>query len=613
MTGLVHPAVPDTSYLNMGNNQSMESRALAITYTGNLFSPHQVEAWFDRREAHDFIFASAYNTFRTDPSQQIYYNTKIPFTVANYAKSGANMQENDHLRLLFAGNFNRQIGIGTSLDYVYARGEYPNSSTKPLKWNSYGYYEGEQYKAYLSYNRTKLANQENGGITERGYILNPDEYNSNFTQPRTMETHLSDTWNDNDLNQIHFQHSYELGKWVEMVDPADSSLYDEFVPVATIFHNIDLESWKHVFRAESGFDPNGFFTNHYINDQVTNDSTSYRDFYTYAGIRLNEGFSRFSQFGIGAFVGYERQHYIVQNFVTDDSIANRNHFSNTLWVGGQLSRQLSSALTFDATARTALSGDKVGDIDIHGNLQTVIPFGKRDTLGIRSDSLIVQAKGSLVNRRVSYLMDHYLSNHFRWDNDFNREQHVRIEGKITYPRTHTSIRAGIEHISNYHYFSADDFRPHEYNKQMDIFGLEIRQGLKAGKWLNWDNALLVQTSTDDRVLALPNVSVESDLSVFFRIAKTLSIQAGCAAYWHTAYYAPTYQPATQQFAMQHDIECGNFPILNGYVNCNLKRIKFFIAMHNMLNGSVTSDTFLMPYYPIQPRRFEWGVILDLQN
>ncbi len=615
MTGLVYPTIPDTTFLDLGNRQSMESKALALTYTGNLYSPHLVQAFFDRRESHDFLFANAYNLFRTDPSQQIYYNTKMPFTVLSYSKSGANTQSNDHLKINFAGNFNQQVGLGSQLDYVYARGEYISSSAKPLRWTSYGYYEGDQYKAYLNFNLSKLANQENGGIMDRGYVLNPDSYSSSFTEASNMPTNLDGVWNDNDQRQLHFQHSYDLGLWNEVVDPADSSVYDEFTPVATIFHSIDFESWKHVFRMDEGADAtdNGFFSNYYYDTDVTNDSTRYRDFSTYAGIRLNEGFNKYSQFGIGAFIGYERQHYIMLQDSTDLTYVGRNHYSNNVWVGGQMSRHLSSILTFDATARTAISGDKAGDVDVQGTMQTVIPFGRKNPdTGLRRDSVILQASGGFTNNSVSYLMEHYFSNHFRWSNDFDREQHIRIEGKLSYPRTHTSVRVGIEHINNYHYFN-EDFLPAQYGSQLSIFGLEMRQGLYAGKWLKWDNAVLVQTSTKDKVLPLPKVSIETDLSFRFTIAKTLHIQAGVAGYYYTKYYAPTYQPATQQFAIQRDIECGNFPILNGYINANLKRIKFFMAMHNMLNNAVTNNTFLMPYYPIQPRRFEYGVILDLQN
>ena len=616
LTGNIYYAVPDTSYIGLCNRNVMESKALSVVYTSNLYSPHLINQYFSRKDESDFIFANAYSLFAEGPADQLYYNTKIPFTVASYTHSGATLQANDRLLLDFAGNIKPNIGIGTKLDYVYARGEYVNSAAKPLKWLTYLYYQGTQYKAYASLNVSKYGNQEWGGITDREYVLHPDNYNDNFTTPATMPTKLTDTWNDTDYRNIHFTHSFDLGMWEERQEEGDTAVWDEFIPVATIFHSIDFQTYDHSFRMNSGADQtenHDFFKEHYYNLEATNDSTSYQNFSTYAGLRLNEGFNKYSQFGISAFIGYERQTYTMLVDSLDLDFIQRKHVSNNLWVGGQLSRHLSSALTFDITARSALSGDKVGDIDINGEIQTVIPFGRRDPeTGLRRDSLTLQARGFMRNSRPSYLLDHYFSNHFKWSNDFDRIQKIHIDGLVNYSRTNTSIRAGIEYINNYIYFTSDDFLPKQYDKQISVFSLEARQGLTAGL-LTWNNAILVQTSTDDDVLTLPKFSIETDLSIRFKVAKTLSAQLGVTGYYNAKYYAPTYQPATQQFAMQKEIKCGGYPNLNGYLNCNLKRIKFFIMMSNLLGSGVTTDTFIMPDYPIMPRRFEWGITLDLQN
>lgn len=620
ITGMIRPEVPDTSYIGMGNRESMESRALSIVYTGNRYSPHQVEAFFDRRQQHDLLFLNAYSTIIEDASQMHYYNTRIPFTMARYSNSGSNVMENDHLVLDFAGNLNKRMGLGTKLDYTYARGTYLNSSTKPLIWKSYLYYEGEQYQAYLSYQKAKIANQENGGILNRQYVLTPDTFNRNFTEPRTMPTRLQNTWNDNMLNQIHFQHNYVLGYWEETMQEGDSLPTDHLVPVGTIFHSIDLESWKHIYRMDEGGDissDGSIYQNHFIDKNQTLDSTSYRDISTYLGIRLNEGFSRYSQFAIAAFIGLEHQRFLTMQDTTSLSFITRSHASNTLWVGGQLSRHLSSALTFDATAKTALSGDKMGDVEINGVAQTVIPFGRKNPDNGRwSDSLIVQVKGGFNNQHRSWLWQHYYSNHFRWDiadDKTNAEQHTRLDGKILYPRTGTSLRVAYENMLNYHYFRSPDFQPLQHNSAINVWAVELRQNLHAGKWLNWDNAILYQQSDDKSVLPLPKLSIESDLSLRFVIAKSLAVQLGATGYYHTRYFAPNYMPALQQFGVQNDIECGGYPVVNAYLNCNLKRIKFFVEMQNVLGSAVTTDTFLMPYYPMEPRRFGFGIVLDLQN
>lgn len=617
LTCNIYNAVPDTSYIGLCNHDVMESKAMCVVYTSNFYGPHLVNQYFARKDDNDFIFANAYHLFTESPSEQTFYNTKIPFTIASYTHSGATLQANDRLFIDFAGNAKPNIGIGTKLDYVYARGEYTGSSNKPLKWISYAYYTGEQYKAYLTFNLSKYANQEWGGITDREYVLHPDNYKESFTEARTMPTKLSDTWNETDFRNVHFAHTYDLGRWEEREEANGDSVivWDEFIPVATIFHSFDFQHYKHLFRMGANADQtdDGFFKEYFYNPAECCDSTSYSNLLTYAGLRLNEGFNKYSQFGISAFIGYERQTYTMFQDSLDLNFVPREHVSNNVWIGGQLSRHLSSVLTFDITGRTAISGDKIGDVDINGKIQTVIPFGRRNPeTGQRRDSLTLQASGFLRNNRPSYLLDHYFSNYFRWNNDFDRIQRVHVDGMINYSRTNTSVRAGIEHVNNYIYFSAEDFMPRQYSKQLDVFSLEMRQDVKFGIF-HWNNAVLLQTSTDDEVLALPKFSVESDLSMRFTIAKALMAQFGVTGYYNTKYYAPTYQPATQQFAMQKEIECGGFPNLTAYLNCNLKRIKFFISMTNILNGSVTTDTFIMPDYPMMPRRFMWGVTLDLQN
>ena len=611
ITGIKHPCVPDTCYVGMAGRQTMAGKSLGLIHTGNLYSPHLVNDFFDRRDAHDFLFVNAYSLLAHRPEDVLFFNTRLPYTTVGYTTSGSSTQSNDHLKIDFAGNILKQLGVGTSLDYVYARGEYTSQATKPLKWTSYLYYDGDQYKAALTFNLSKLANQENGGITDRSYVLTPDSYQSTYTEPRTMPTNLIDTWNDMDTWNLHFNHSYDLGHWDEVTDPTDSTaLIDRFTSVASIFHSIDVEHYKHSFIMDSGADQTdskNFYLNHYINPSLTHDSTTYTSLSTYAGIRINEGFSRWSQFGLAAFIGYQRQSYtLMQDTLSTESLQyiDRTHHSNNLFVGGQLSRHRSSRLTFDVTAKVGISGDKVGDIDINGTLQTVLPVGK--------DSITLQGSGYFRNQKVSYLMDHYFSNHFRWSEDFDPEQRLHLAANLRYSLTGTEAKVGMEHISNYHYFDASDYLPHQCSDMIEIFAVEFTQKLH-WRGLHFDNTVLFQTSTHDAVLPLPKISWQSDLNLQFVIAHALTTQMGVVGYYTTKYHAPTYQPATQQFCVQSDIECGGYPLFNAYINCNLKRIKFYIMYAGFGSQSFSNDAFLMPYYPLQSTRIEYGVIFDLQN
>lgn len=610
LTGIMHYQEPDTSYLRLAFKQTMAGQNLAVVHTGNLFSPHLVEDYFNRRDDHDFLFLNAYHLFMPHQEDILYRSTKVPYTVIGYTTSGSNAQSNDRLRIDFAGNINKQIGLGTNLDYVYARGDYTSSATKPLKWTSYAYYNGDRYKASVNYSLLKLANQENGGIQDSTYILTPDAHDESFTDPKTMPVNLNETWNDIDAWNVHLTHSYELGTWSEEYEnPDDStSVYDKFTSIASIFNSIDYESYDHMYRMDRGADmSNGrdFFHNHFIDPDITQDSLSYNRLSVYGGIRINEGFSKWSQFGLSAFIGYERQSYTQMVDSTEIDFIERKHVSNNCFIGGQLSRHQSSILTFDVTAKLGISGDKVGDIDVNGVIQTVIPFGKKD-------SLIVNASGYFRNQKVAYMKNHFFGNHFRWNEDFDPEQRLRLKGTISYPRTGTSVSAGFEHINNFHYFSAKDFKPKQYGEQLDILSMEFDQKL-SWKALHFDNRLLIQKTTDEDVLSLPSLVWESDLNLRFRIAGTLWTELGCIGTYRNKYYAPLYQPATQQFATQSIVKSGGFPTFNAYVNCNLKRIKFYVMYSGIGTNLINNDAFLMRNYPAMPTRLEYGVIFDLQD
>ena len=609
ITGIHYSQIPDTSHLDLGNRQTMQGKSLGLVHTGNLFAPHYVINLFDRRRDNDFLFVNAYSLFAKRPEDILFFNTKLPYTTAGYLTSGSSTRSNDRLILNFAGNIDKRIGLGTFLDYVYARGEYISQSTKPLNWTSYVYFNDDQYKASLTYTLMNLANQENGGIQERDYVLYPDQQTSTtFTTPYTMPTNLTDTWNDNDGWNLHFNHSYDLGKWDEYINPEDSTdVTEKFTSIASIFHSVDVEHFKHVFRMKKGADAtdtHDYYPNHFINNSITEDSTSYLNFSTYAGIRINEGFSKWSQFGLSAFIGYQHQSYTMMQDTLDYDFINRSHSSNSLFIGGQISRQQSNRLLFDVTAKIGISGDKAGDVDITGQLKTVLPVGK--------DSITVQGAGYFRNQKVSYLMNHYFSNHFKWSEDFDPEQRVNLQANLRYSLTGTEAKVGMEHISNYHYFSSEDFQPHEFDDMIEIFSVEASQKLH-WKAIHFNNRVLFQKSTKEEVLALPKIVWESDLNLQFVIAHALTTQMGVTGYYTTKYYAPTYQPATQQFAVQSEYECGGFPIFNAYINCNLKKIKFYIMYSGFGTKMFSNDTFIMPYYPLQSTRLEYGVIFDLQN
>jgi hypothetical protein len=89
---------------------------------------------------------------------------------------------------------------------------------------------------------------------------------------------------------------------------------------------------------------------------------------------------------------------------------------------------------------------------------------------------------------------------------------------------------------------------------------------------------------------------------------------GINAHYWTKYYAPAYEPATQQFKLQDEIKVGNYPLLGGFLNCHLKQTRFFIEYYNMSDLFVSPPGyFSLPHYPVNPTVLKLGLSVNFIN
>ena len=224
----------------------------------------------------------------------------------------------------------------------------------------------------------------------------------------------------------------------------------------------------------------------------------------------------------------------------------------------------------------------------------------------------VKAYGHFSNTSAPYLMNNYISNHFAWKNDFGKIRRLRLGGILDLPHTGTNINVGVENVQNHIYFNADGL-PTQAGGSVQVFSIHAQQNLH-WRALHWDNTIIYQTSTDEAVIPLPKLAIYSNLYLFFRVAKVLKVQLGVDCDYYTKYKAPAYQPATMAFCNQREIDCGNYPLMTAYVNMKLSRARFFVLFSHVNQGLIGDNNyFSMPHYPLNPRRFQMGVIVDFAN
>jgi hypothetical protein len=148
--------------------------------------------------------------------------------------------------------------------------------------------------------------------------------------------------------------------------------------------------------------------------------------------------------------------------------------------------------------------------------------------------------------------------------------------------------------------------PRQFSGNIQVLAANLRQDFHVGKF-GLENNLVYQVSSQPGILPLPELTVYENLYYNDLWFKVLSIQVGVNLRFHTAYYAPTYMPATGQFYNQTATKIGNYPMMNAYINMHLKRTRFFIEYYHVNQMFMTGQSFTMPNYPINPANIKLGL------
>ncbi len=614
--GLHEESTIDTLVLNYSRQSVPSEVSDAYATTGNLGAEGLNLIYCERKPMGDFFFSDALSAWLPSDSKMKFYNTRIPMTLLSYNTGGGRDNSQDRLSTTFSGNINKRAQVGILADYLYSKGSYENQATKDLTWGASGSYMGDRYEFQGFYNHYNFLNKENGGITDDLYITDPAQVQggSSSVNPKTIPTRLTHAHSKIVGGQLWLNHRYKVGFYRE--DKVnDTTTVKTYVPVSSFIWTMRYDNAKHIFLNDNGSGAD-FWSNRYLNADATNDRTNYWAFTNTFGISLLEGFNKYAKAGLAAYVTYQiRRYHQTQDTVTSlpqlpDGLTPNPYPSipvkerqNLMWVGAQLTKHQGKILNYEATAEIGMLGPAAGELKIKGRIDTHIPlFG---------DTVNLTGYGHFNNVSAPYLMNHYVSNHFIWENDFGKIRSFRVGGILEIPFTRTRINVGVENIQNHIYFNSECL-PTQHSGSVQVLNAQLQQNFKLGI-LHWDNNVTYQTSTEEAVIPLPKLAVYTNLYLLFKVAGVLDVQLGLDCDYYTKYKSVDYQPATMSFYNQNEIECGNYPYMNAYANMKLSKTRFYVMFTHVNQGMTGTNYFSMPHYPLNPRRFLLGLSVDFAN
>ena len=398
----------------------------------------------------------------------------------------------------------------------------------------------------------------------------------------------------------------------------DEFMKNEYVPVTSFIHTAKLDRYERIFQAYTapeGFYPTTYPLNEYLSTDSIYDQMKLFELKNTLAISLLEGFNKWAKAGLKGFVTSD-----LRNFEIPDTVASgfSKYNEHTLSVGGQISKTQGNLLHYNAIVETWLLGEDAGQLKVDAQADLNFKF-----LG---DSVKLVARGYFHRLTPTFFQRRYHSRHLWWDNSLEKETRTRIEGFFSYNKTRTRLRVGVDNLKNHVYIAhqyamngetrtSDQIMLKQYADNVSLLTLQLSQDFKLGP-LNWETQLTYQKSSHQSVLPVPDLNIYSNIYFHFKIAKVLTVDLGGDVRFFTKYAVPDYCPQLLQYGVQdngdNNVELGNYPIVNVYMNMHLKRTRFFIMMSHV-NSGLGGEPFLTPHYPLNDRILRFGVSWNFIN
>ena len=614
----------DSSYIDYPMRDRLNDYSISNISNSNLISPSQSRIYFARQKTTDFIFADAYTPYIITPQQVKYYHTTTPYSTIAYKKGFVtNLDQND-ISFSFTGNVTRRTNLGMTIDYLNSYGRFANQEGKTVFGSVFGSYNGDHYSLQSSFTWNTLSNFENGGLmnpSDLQGVLKPEDMPvrmQGMSGLRYLSGYLNHYYSIcvERERKVNYRERDEEGKWVKK-----DSIKIEYVPVTTFRHIFEVNDAVKRYKEKTA--TQSILPNLYRNPKATNDSAACLTIKNTLAVTFEEEFNTWLHFGAMVYAMNESQRHITAIGQTEnivhlepwgnnygDVLANTLHlmpdtlykqrWTNNTYVGGALYKHRGQYIHYGFDGNVCLLGYKLGEFQINGHLDAGFHLGK--------DSMTVIAKAFFRSETPDYYLQHYRSNHYRWDNNFQNTLRLLVSGEVAYPTqwVKPKLNVSFENITKHIYFDTDG-TPKQMDGNIQVLAADLQLNITT-PWVNLDNHVIYQHASSDK-LPLPALTLYHNLYYHGCWVKALDVQIGVDLRFFTKYNAPLLNPALGQFCVQNIEQVGNYPVMNVYANFYVKslRLKLFAQYQHFNASFMNKQYYEMPGYPTGPDMFRAGL------
>lgn len=509
-----------------------------------------------------------------------YYQVPTPTSEFLY-RTG--LEQGQVLDSRLAMNLHKRLNISVAYRGLRSLGNYRNSLSSHTNFRATISYlsKDKRYQLRTHFASQDIENQENGGITEE-HISNFEDNISDFEDRGKINVNLESGTSFLVGKRTFVDHNYKILSSKDTLPYKISKL-----KIGHLF-TYETKQYKYDIPSETTFWGNSF-------KRVTDDKTSFKSM-------RNQGYLDFtSPYVLGKFrVLANYQHYFqgYKSIVTTN--ANKGIYrlkGDFISLGAQWQSSIKN-VALRANAERIVAGDLTGN-----NLTAKAYYKKKDAE--------ISASIQLSSKAPDFSFTFFQSNfqEYNWLNDF-KNTNTRIL-KFGLKNKWLQTSASFTQIKNFLYFEQrTQAKPAQFSGTVNYFKIKAANDIKFGKFALNTTALFQKVNDGKAVFRVPEWIARTSFyytSYFFK-KKSLYLQTGLTANYFSAFKAPSYNAVIGDFVVQNDTQIGGTPILDYFINGQIRRTRIFIKAENLLSAINKTNYYAAPNTPYRDFVIRFGIV-----
>lgn len=520
-------------------------------------SPHK-PLLFQLPNLHSFNYQpSVYDAAKFTRENIKFYNVFKPYSELRYSNT---LNTSRYFSVIHAQNVYKNIHLGFQYDVNYTTGSFDKSQIMNQFFNATLRFKNkkETYEGYLGFVRNRAMQNESGGLKSDSSFA-AEEFSSLNAYPVNLSMAYS-KWKSVDAFLVQ---KFNFGKLIK-----DSSIISNL----SLVHELSYFSNARLYVDANPME--GFYQNFYFDTLKTNDSLSTQ--------RIQNSLSITNDKTIPFEIGIKHDYVLFADSLNNERSSNFTPFVN---LGLDV-----SGFKLNFLAEYIISNNRYNeDFQIGGNVEF-----KNLYANIR-----------LMNKSVDYFYNHYWTNNFKWENNFSKTNMFNTNLGYNH-KEKLAFNIGYFLLNDLVYIN-NNLLPQQTSKPTSIIQASLLHNLKLGIF-NLKGVMTLQKLSSEEAIRVPVFQAKQGISINFKMFnQKLQTQVGFDFRYNTSYFADSFMPAMGAFVQQDKVKIGNYLFTDFFVQAQIDRVKFFVALCHPYAGAFGNEYYLTPHYPSEKLNLRYGV------